>query len=128
VKTQASRDTETSALYLLRAPPLIGYSQGAIFLYFTAVSIHFFSMITVNVIETEYTPVGDMAELLLDKHVEPALGMMLIDEKGDTWEVTGTLSDGQRNTTDSSMRRWTFQVKPVNTDDNIHTGLFKLMH
>jgi hypothetical protein len=88
----------------------------------------FFTMITVNVIETEYTPVGDMAELLLDRHVEPALGMMLIDEKGDTWEVTGTLSDGQRNTTDSSMRRWTFQVKPVNTDDNIHTGLFKLMH
>ncbi|MBT1707130.1 hypothetical protein KK062_02795 [Fulvivirgaceae bacterium PWU5] len=85
-------------------------------------------MITVNVIETEYTPVGDMAELLLDRHVEPALGMMLIDEKGDTWEVTGTLSDSQRNTTDPSMRRWTFQVKPVNTDDNIHTGLFKLMH
>ncbi|MBT1688791.1 hypothetical protein [Dawidia soli] len=85
-------------------------------------------MITVTVIETELTPMGDMAELLLDKHVEPALGMMLIDKEGDTWEVTGTLSNKQRNATDTSLRRWTFQVKPVNTDQNIHTGEFKLMH
>jgi hypothetical protein len=85
-------------------------------------------MITVNILETEYTSVGDMAELLLDAHVEPALGMMLIDEKGDTWEVTATLSSKERRTTDPSMRWWTFQVKPVNTDQAIHTGLFKLMH
>jgi hypothetical protein len=85
-------------------------------------------MITVKVIETEFTSMGDMAELLLDKHVEPALGMMLIDKEGDTWEITGTLSSKQRNTTDATMRRWTFQVKPVNTENNIHTGDFKLMH
>lgn len=85
-------------------------------------------MITVNIIETEFTAVGDMAELLLDKHVEPALGMMLIDKEGDTWEVTATLLSNQRNTFDASMRRWTFQVKPVNTDQSIHTGEFKLMH
>jgi hypothetical protein len=85
-------------------------------------------MITVKIIETELTTMGDMAELLLDKHIEPTLGMMLIDKEGDTWEITGTLSNKQRHTSDTNMRRWTFQVKPVNTENNIHTGDFKLMH
>jgi hypothetical protein len=85
-------------------------------------------MTDVTIIETETTTAGDMVELILDKHIKPVVGMVLIDEESRTWEVTATLHDAQRYTGDSSTIRWTFQCKPLNTDDSIHTGPFKLMH
>jgi hypothetical protein len=85
-------------------------------------------MINVTILETETTSFGDMAELILDKSVTPSVGMILIDEDSQTWEVTATLHDKKRSTNDTKTIRWTFQCKGVNTDLPIHPGEFKLMH
>ena len=86
-------------------------------------------MIQVTITETDSTPLGDMAELTLDKSFEPAIGMILMDEDSQTWEVTGTLHDVKRTTGDDlTSKRWTFQCRPVNTDKPLHTGEYKLIH
>jgi hypothetical protein len=85
-------------------------------------------MTTVTILQTETTPVGDMAELILDHSIEPSIGMILIDEESLTWEVTATLHQTNRTTGNGSSRLWTFRCKPVNSDKHIHPGTFKLMH
>jgi len=85
-------------------------------------------MTTVTIISTEATPMGDMAEVILDHRIEPAIGMILIDEDSFTWEVTATLHDASRTTGDQSMKLWTLQCTPVNSELAIHPGVFKLMH
>jgi hypothetical protein len=86
-------------------------------------------MTTVTIVESESTSMGDMAELILDKSIVPSTGMILMDEDSQTWEVTGALHDAKRTTGDDlSTKRWTLRCKPVNTDQPIHTGEFKLIH
>jgi hypothetical protein len=85
-------------------------------------------MTPVTIIEAETTTIGDMAELILDGSVVPAIGMILIDEDSLTWEITGFMHDASRTTGDDSSKLWTLQCKPVNTEKSIHTGSFKLMH
>lgn len=86
-------------------------------------------MISVTILQTDTNSFGDMAELNLDVSIEPSIGMILMDEDSQTWEVTGTLHDAKRTTGDDlTTKRWTFQCKRVNTDKPIHTGQFKLMH
>jgi hypothetical protein len=85
-------------------------------------------MITVTILQTESTVLGDMVELTLDKHIEPAIGMILMDENSRTWEVTAILHDAKRITEEHHFKRWTFQCRPVNTDSSIHPGEFKLIH
>jgi hypothetical protein len=85
-------------------------------------------MTHVTITETESTKMGDMAELTLDRSLEPAIGMILMDEDSLTWEVTGTLHDKKRTTGTSSVIHWTLRCKPVNTTKPIHPGEFKLIH
>jgi hypothetical protein len=85
-------------------------------------------MIDVTILETESTPSGDIAELILDKSITPTIGMILIDADSQTWEVTATLHDSKRATEDATSVRWTFHCRPVNTDQPLHAGAFKLMH
>lgn len=85
-------------------------------------------MITVNILEIEVTPMGEMADVVLDKTIEPSPGMILMDEDSKTWEVTAMLHDAKRITHEDHTRRWTFQCRPVNTQDPLHTGWFKLIH
>jgi hypothetical protein len=85
-------------------------------------------MTTVKILETESTVMGDMAELMMDHSVVPSIGMILMDEDSQTWEVTAALHDAKRLTEESSSRRWTLRCKPVNGDKPIHTGEFKLLH
>jgi hypothetical protein len=101
---------------------------GIKFLY-TAILFQIFTiMTTVTIIRTETTPMGDMAEVILDRHIEPGIGMILIDEDSQTWEITATLHDASRTTDNEHARLWTLQCKPVNSDEPIHPGVFKLMH
>jgi hypothetical protein len=85
-------------------------------------------MTEVTILQAETTSIGEMAELMLERTTELAIGMILIDEESLTWEVTGFLHDASRTTGDASSKLWTVQCKPVNTDKPIHTGTFKLMH
>ena len=85
-------------------------------------------MTSVIITETDSTPMGDLAELILDKSIKPSLGMILMDEDSQTWEVTGALHDAKQATGNESTTRWTLRCKPVNTDQSIHTGPFKLIH
>ena len=85
-------------------------------------------MTTVNVIETESTVMGDMADLIIDRSIVPSVGMILMDEDSQTWEVTAALHDSKRLTEENSTKRWTLQCKPVNTEKPIHPGEFKLIH
>jgi hypothetical protein len=70
---------------------------------------------------------GDMAELILDHSIEPSIGMILIDEDSLTWEVTAALHQTNR-TTGNGSSLWTLRCNPVNSDQPIHSGTFKLMH
>lgn len=85
-------------------------------------------MTTVNIVETETTLLGEMADAVVDKNIQPAVGMMLMDEDSLTWEVTAMLHDSKRATGEEFTKLWTFQCKPINTDKPIHTGPFKLIH
>jgi hypothetical protein len=85
-------------------------------------------MIDITILETEATSRGDVAEVILDKSVVPAIGMILIDEDSQTWEVTAMLHDKKRSTEDSSTVRWLLHCQPVNTEKPLHPGPFKLMH
>ena len=85
-------------------------------------------MTTVNIINVESTALGDMAELILQGHISPGIGMILIDEDSYTWEVTGFMHDAGRTTTSDSAKLWTLRCSPVNSDKPMHTGVFKLMH
>jgi hypothetical protein len=85
-------------------------------------------MTTVTIIETESTAMGEMADIMLDRSIEPAIGMILMDEDSQTWEVTAALHDAKRLTDEHSAKRWTVQCKPVNSDKPIHPGAFKLLH
>ena len=86
------------------------------------------TMVNVNVLEIEVTSMGEMAEVEIDKHVEPSVGMILMDEESQTWEITATLHGAKRLTHESHTRRWTFQCKPVNTQTDLHPGTYKLIH
>jgi hypothetical protein len=85
-------------------------------------------MIKINILEIENTPMGDMADVVLENSFQPSPGMMLMDEDSQTWEVTGMLHDSKRITAETSTRRWTFQCRPVTADKPLHTGEFKLIH
>jgi hypothetical protein len=85
-------------------------------------------MTSVIITETDSTPLGVLAELVLDKSIKPSTGMILMDEDSQTWEVTGALHDAKQATGNESTTRWTLRCKPVNTDQPIHTGEFKLIH
>jgi hypothetical protein len=82
----------------------------------------------VTITEVEITSMGEMAELILDRSVHPALGMILIDDESHTWEITGCLQSANRTTRDELSKLWTLVCKPVNTEKPIHPGVFKLMH
>lgn len=83
---------------------------------------------TVDVIETESTVMGEMADLIIDRSIVPSVGMILMDKDSQTWEVTAALHDSKRLTEESSTQRWTLQCKPVNTEKPIHRGEFRLIH
>jgi len=85
-------------------------------------------MIDVTILETESTSRGDTAELILDKSITPAIGMILIDEDSQTWEVVAMLHDKKRSTADSHTVRWILHCQPVNAEKPLHPGEFKLMH
>jgi hypothetical protein len=94
----------------------------------TGYFLYLVHMITVNILEIEETPMGEMADVVLEKSFEPAPGMMLMDEDSQTWEVTAMLHDAKRITQEESTKRWTFQCKPVNTQSALHTGVYKIIH
>lgn len=85
-------------------------------------------IIMVNIIETESTAKGDMADMVVDCLFKPTVGMILMDEDSQTWEVAAALHDSKRLTEEKTMKRWTLQCKPVNADKPIHPGEFKLIH
>jgi hypothetical protein len=85
-------------------------------------------MVKLTVTEIEITAMGDMASVILDKTIKPAVGMLLIDEDSETWEITATLHDKKRSTTDGASSLWTLQCKPVNATKEFHAGEYKLMH
>jgi hypothetical protein len=85
-------------------------------------------MNTVNIVHTESTPVGEMAELILEKHITPVVGMILIDEDSLTWEITAVLQNANSTTDNHNAKLYTLRCSPVNSEKPIHTGIFKLMH
>jgi hypothetical protein len=85
-------------------------------------------MTIVKILDIESTPMGDMADIVLDNSIQPSTGMILMDEDSQTWEVTGALHDTKRLTEESKAKRWTLRCKPVNTEKPIHLGEFKLIH
>lgn len=85
-------------------------------------------MVMVSIVLVESTSIGDVVEALIDKNVEPAVGMMLMDEQSETWEITAALHDTKRITHEDHLKRWTFQCKPLSSDEPIHVGDYKLIH
>jgi len=63
-----------------------------------------------------------MAEVIVSEKIEPAVGMILIDEHSQTWEITGTLHDSRRTTDTENSKLWTLQCTPVNAEREIQPG------
>lgn len=86
------------------------------------------TMVTVNVVEVELTPMGELADVVVDKAIQPEPGMRLMDDDSETWEVTGALHNAKRVINEHHTKLWTLQCKPVTASKALHTGLFKLIH
>jgi hypothetical protein len=85
-------------------------------------------MTTITVTEIEFTSKGEMATAVIDKSVNPGVGMLLIDEDSETWQITATLHDKKRSFTQGRSSVWTLQCKPVNASKEFHAGDYKLIH
>lgn len=85
-------------------------------------------MITVNVVEIEQTSLGELADVIVDKNIDPQPGMTLMDDDSQTWEVTGMLHNSKRIINEDHTQLWTFQCKPISADKPMQTGLYKLIH
>lgn len=85
-------------------------------------------MITVNVVEVEVTPLGELADVVVDKAVMPGPGMRLMNDDSETWEVTGALHNAKRVINEDHTQLWTLQCKGVNASKSMEPGLYTLIH